>query len=380
VKAKFAYLLLILGILALLTAGAVMSRTLFDMSISGTEVDRLQKPPAPCRSPRARIAVAEKIIDVGAPEPIPAAAPTAPAPVPGRPAPVASAAQAPTPAVMPATAAAQRPAAPTRAPAPVITRGGAEPKAAAVVEDAEAAGVGRIVSIRGTVYATDTRGNRRVLALESWIFAHDRVDTDKGARITIRFRDGSTLSQGESTTVVVDEYVYDGRTCDNSCFAVRFIRGVCRIITGAIAEVNPNRFEVKTRMATVGIRGCDLAFRSSLDRDDIYVIDLAGKKLVRVNTTADGSSMVNVLTGKDLEVDNQKKTVIDITEPNSAIFVTRGKGVTRGTITLEDVREIAAETSLLSPARSRLIQGPDGAVFEVRPCGVSRPQAPDQAK
>ena len=367
VKAKFAYFLLILGILALLAAGAAMSQYLFDMSVPETDIATLEKPSP---APRETIPVAEKIVEVGTPPPAPAApAATAPPAAAHRPSPPPAAAKQKT---------TPRPA--SRAPIPVVTRVSGSTPAPAATDDTEARGIGKVVSINGTAYAIDDRGRRRVLALESWVFADDRIDTDQQTRLTIKFRDGSTLSQGESTTIVVDRYVYDPRNCNRSCFAVRFIRGVCRVITGAIADLNPDRFDVKTRMATVGIRGCDLAFRTTLDRDDIYVIDLAGKRLVRINTTSNGSRLVNVLTGNELEVDETKRTVIDITEPNSAVYITRGKGFTREKITLEDVRQISAETSLLSPARPKVLQSADGVVFTVQPNSSTPPKAPDQAK
>lgn len=381
-KAKFAYFLLIVGILALLGVGAVMTRSLFDMSVEGTEIARLEKPERPAPAAQRDFPVAERIIEVGSEKPAVVSPPSAagesvPSPVrnqvrraePARPA-AGPARVKPEPA----------PAAPARAPVPKVTRSAAPPPAGAPDAGEEAAGIGRVTGIRGAVYATDTSGARRILALESWIFSNDKIDTGQDARLAIKFQDGSTLSQGENTTIVVDKYVYDPKNCDKSCFAVRFIRGLCRVITGAIAELNPNRFEVRTRMATVGIRGCDLAFRATPERDDIYVIDLAGKKLVRVNTASDGRRLINVLTGHALEVDDAKRTVIDITEPNSVVFITHGKGATRGTVGLEDIRQISAETSLLTPARPELLQAPDGAVFIVQPEKSAPPQSADQAK
>ena len=72
---------------------------------------------------------------------------------------------------------------------------------------------------------------------------------------------------------------------------------------------------------------------------------------------------MNMLTGQRLVVDNTKEKIIDITSPQTTVSIVRGQGPTTGDLSLEDIRDITAGTSLLAPSQAQLQPSPNGGLF-----------------
>lgn len=146
--------------------------------------------------------------------------------------------------------------------------------------------VGRVSDMEGQVKASAPNGQSRALNVDSEIFLNDRIVTVSKSKVMITLSDESEMSQGENAEMVIDQYVYmtGGGKKDDNC-AVNLVQGVFRVITGKIVQLNPERFKVKTKMATIGIRGCDLGFRISVDDEDAYVFDLPAGHSVEIEQT-----------------------------------------------------------------------------------------------
>lgn len=147
-------------------------------------------------------------------------------------------------------------------------------------ECAAAESVGKVESLSGKVTA-----GTRTLAARDAVFQNDRIVTGPGARAQLRFLDNTLVSVGERSELVINEYVYaPDRKEDNRGFFT-LVGGVFRFITDKITKLNPERFEVKANYGTIGIRGCDLGFRITRARDEIYVIALESADHVVVTPT-----------------------------------------------------------------------------------------------
>lgn len=146
--------------------------------------------------------------------------------------------------------------------------------------------VGSIVALSGTATATATAGKPRQLALKSAVYLGDRIATRAGSKLQIMFNDDSVISQGENSEITIDEYMFSAgdRAKVNCC--VRIIKGLFRMVTGKITDINPERFRVKTRTATIGIRGCDLGFKVVGDVEDVYILYLPEGKTIVVDKDA----------------------------------------------------------------------------------------------
>ncbi len=90
----------------------------------------------------------------------------------------------------------------------------------------------------------------------SAIRENDEINSEDMARIEITFTDGTTLLIGENARVEIDEYLYDP---DNNIGTaiIGALQGPFRFITGKISQLKDKRVEIKSSVATIGVRGTD---------------------------------------------------------------------------------------------------------------------------
>lgn len=129
-----------------------------------------------------------------------------------------------------------------------------------VLDNQNEAGI--VETLEGKVVARDISGNTRPLALGDKIYQGDLVSSGEDAAIRIIFADGSNLSLGEESDIVIDEFIYDP-SASLGKFGLEIIEGVFVFVSGAIAEENPDGVLVTTPTASLGIRGTTVAGRVS---------------------------------------------------------------------------------------------------------------------
>ena len=117
--------------------------------------------------------------------------------------------------------------------------------------------VGKVVAVTGKAILEH---NGKSISLEngSPVFKGGVLVTKADAHIEVRFVDDTMLSQGENSQVSIDDYVFD-QPDSASSILLNLTEGTLRTITGKIAEENPEGFEVKSPLATLGIRGTDFS-------------------------------------------------------------------------------------------------------------------------
>ncbi|MBT4428757.1 MAG: hypothetical protein HOC88_17785 [Rhodospirillaceae bacterium] len=114
--------------------------------------------------------------------------------------------------------------------------------------------IGRVDESIGEATATRIDGTTVSLQKDSPIFQGDIIETDEGGAIAIVFIDETTFSLGEDARMVLDELIFDPSSLEgSSSFSV--IQGVFVFVSGEIAANNPEAMEVRTPVATLGIRG-----------------------------------------------------------------------------------------------------------------------------
>lgn len=134
--------------------------------------------------------------------------------------------------------------------------------------------IGSVVAFEGKAVASRGENAERGLTLKSPIYLRDKVVTAKSTKLQILFDDNSLVSQGPDSEMVIDEYVYSRANEKSGKCGIKLSKGVFRVITGRITDINPKRFKVRTRMATIGIRGCEIGFDIGLAQELIYVLEL----------------------------------------------------------------------------------------------------------
>jgi len=199
--------------------------------------------------------------------------------------------------------------------------------------------IGSVIAIQGKATATGKDGKQRALGLNSPIFLMDKVVSEEKAKIQIQFDDDSIISQGEKSEMTIDEYVYSpSKKGDNSC-SVKMMKGAFRVLTGKITKLNPARFKARTKMATIGIRGCDLGFTVSEAGDNIYIIQLHGQETITVETKAEARGLWSGLIGVKWEGEKTEKKLLNVLKSGMIISIAQG-GVTQRDMTPADVANL----------------------------------------
>lgn len=109
----------------------------------------------------------------------------------------------------------------------------------------------------GYVAATAPGAAARELAKGDDVYSGDRVDTADNGRVQMRFTDGGLLSLMPNTTFSVDEYLHEGKAEEDASLVFGLLKGGLRTVTGTIGQVQHDQYELKTPVATLGIRGTE---------------------------------------------------------------------------------------------------------------------------
>lgn len=88
------------------------------------------------------------------------------------------------------------------------------------------------------------------------LFSGDRVLTSDGAAVGITLRDDTLVSLGPKSSFVLEQYNFNESSGEGN-IAVRVVKGTLRYVTGLIGKHAPERQQVMTPTATIGIRGTD---------------------------------------------------------------------------------------------------------------------------
>ncbi len=238
----------------------------------------------------------------------------------------------------------------------------AEPPAVTV----ERSAIGKVDYAAGSVSAVSADGGTRPLSVGSEVFLNDRLVCGKDAKAKVALNDGTVLSVGETSEVLVDEYIYSPGDKTKANCVLRFIKGACHLVTGAITSLNPDGFKLRARMATVGIRGCEVGVRGDDATQDVYVLSLGAKETVLVEAAEDGSPIMNTDTGAAIKPVGVMKTM-NVSEGGVAVSIAAGKGMQMRRIESEEVQSLMRDTSNMAPAQYDLQQRSDGAVIVVQP-------------
>lgn len=115
-----------------------------------------------------------------------------------------------------------------------------------------------VTSLQGTVSAVSAAGVTRPLEQGFALYQGDRVDTGDDAAVSMRFTDGSRFDLSENSSMSVDNYAYQ-ENAEQSSFTTSIFKGAFRFVSGLIAQRRSRAMGVRTPVATIGIRGTNVA-------------------------------------------------------------------------------------------------------------------------
>ncbi len=117
---------------------------------------------------------------------------------------------------------------------------------------------GQMVWVSGVVKASYPDQTPRVLARGSMIYEKDKLTTEASGSGQIAFTDNSMLTLTPSSIFVIEQYYYNPQKPQQDGQAVMsLIKGGLRTVTGFVAKAAPTNYQVKTPVATIGVRGTD---------------------------------------------------------------------------------------------------------------------------
>ncbi|HMM75618.1 MAG TPA: FecR domain-containing protein [Gammaproteobacteria bacterium] len=117
-----------------------------------------------------------------------------------------------------------------------------------------AAPAAQVAELEGRAIALGADGHTRTLAIQAPVYAGDTVATLGRARALLRFTDGSKYELGADTRLRIDRYRYGGQP-DEAEAATEIVKGLFRYVSGLIAKHRPRATQIRTAVATIGIRG-----------------------------------------------------------------------------------------------------------------------------
>lgn len=99
-------------------------------------------------------------------------------------------------------------------------------------------------------------GQTIVLTVDSPIHENDELRTGLRSRLELTLKDGTTVTMGENGVMVVDRYVFDPDKSAGTAI-LNSLKGPLRFISGRLGQLSEKRVEIRTRFATLDIRGTD---------------------------------------------------------------------------------------------------------------------------
>jgi hypothetical protein len=114
------------------------------------------------------------------------------------------------------------------------------------------AGIGKISAMRGDV--TIIRNGETIVATKGQeIEEKDTIKTTKKSKAQLRFKDKTVVRVGRNAVFEIEEYLFDKTNKSKAKFKAK--NGFFSAVTGGIGKVAKDRFKLKTKTSTIGIRG-----------------------------------------------------------------------------------------------------------------------------
>ncbi len=169
------------------------------------------------------------------------------------------------------------------------------PATITVASVAFAENVGEATRIQTFAYQTPPQSNRTPIYRLDPVVRNATLQTVPNGSLEVTFTDGSRLTLGSGSTIVVDNYVYAPGGAGAQ--TLKMTRGVFRFVSGTIPK---DQVQLQTPMVTIGIRGTIVKTQiGKTDNSEIIFFE-HGQGTVKSNTTGE---TVNMGEGDMLDVD-----------------------------------------------------------------------------
>jgi hypothetical protein len=157
------------------------------------------------------------------------------------------------------------------------------------------ADIGSVTDVKGV--AVIKRGSNTInVAKGTLIETNDKVETKNGV-VNITFKDNTTVKVTESSSLVIDDFVYDPKSSAGK-LGMKATSGTVRYVSGNIAHNNPNSVNIKTPTAAIAVRGTDFVMSVDETGKSAVILMPACEDNIIKGTTC-GSGAIDVNSGGD---------------------------------------------------------------------------------
>ena len=112
------------------------------------------------------------------------------------------------------------------------------------------ANIGTVTAVLGQVNIIQ-KDNKKPAKKGDDIMINDLVQTQENSKTQIILNDDTIITIGPNSEYLFDEYIDQG----DIQVSMTIKHGFFKAVTGKLGKIAPNRFKIKTKAATIGIRG-----------------------------------------------------------------------------------------------------------------------------
>ncbi|MDC1311930.1 FecR domain-containing protein, partial [Burkholderiales bacterium] len=131
--------------------------------------------------------------------------------------------------------------------------------------------IGAIAAVIGTV-SIERGGEIIEVKPGSAVYENDKILTGSSSRAQVLLMDQTAINIGQKAELVLDKFVFNG---DDDEVALKVTKGTFRFISGKVATKAPEKVNVETPVATIGVRGTE--FIGQIGATDTTVALLNGR-------------------------------------------------------------------------------------------------------
>jgi hypothetical protein len=138
-----------------------------------------------------------------------------------------------------------------------------------------AAAAGSVETVKGAAWAQLGAEAPRRLEKGAPFYVTDVIRTEPNAAVKLKFADETVFFLGADAELAIEKFSYQDPAQDNG-FASRLAKGTFRFVTGLIAAERPEAMEVSTSVATIGIRGTNVAGKADATSATVILMEPEG--------------------------------------------------------------------------------------------------------
>jgi hypothetical protein len=119
--------------------------------------------------------------------------------------------------------------------------------------------IGYVKTVTGS--ATIVRaGAERNIAVGAPLYEDDTLKTGKDSSLGVTMKDGTTLSAGPETVILLDQYAYAPKQ-QQLGFVARVSQGTLDFVSGMLGKLAPESVAIETPTGVIGMRGTHFVVR-----------------------------------------------------------------------------------------------------------------------